>query len=271
MWTVYLLQRVLDVPAVARNGQVPEREPVRFLQVGQGYRTSQDLLIPLPALNAAIDTPWTRAAGKMQRRQDSDVQRRHTMKKVFPGTMLLILMLIFPLPTMARVDIDINISLPPPVRFVEPPELVVLPGTYVYAVPDADVDIFFYDGWWWRSWDSHWYRSREYSSGWVYYENVPTFYREVPPDWRHYYRERRWRGHAWHYQRIPHHRVQTYWRDWERDRYWEHQQTWGVPGYRFSAGRRGKRQCRRCPAAARRICRTAGTGRAAGDVCLRRP
>ena len=158
------------------------------------------------------------------------------MKKVFPGTLLLILMLIFPLPTMARVDIDINISLPPPVRFVEPPELVVLPGTYVYAVPDADVDIFFYDGWWWRSWDSHWYRSREYSSGWVYYENVPTFYREVPPDWRHYYRERRWRGHAWHYQRIPHHRVQRYWRDWERDRYWEHQQTWGVPGYRFSSG-----------------------------------
>ena len=103
------------------------------------------------------------------------------MKKVFPGTMLSTLMLIFPLPTMARVDIDINISLPPPVRFVEPPELVVLPGTYVYAVPDVDVDIFFYDGWWWRSWDRHWYRSREYSSGWVYYENVPTFYREVPP------------------------------------------------------------------------------------------
>jgi hypothetical protein len=152
------------------------------------------------------------------------------MKKVFLGTMLLTLMLIFPLPTTARVDIDINISLPPPVRFVEPPELIVLPGSYVYAVPDVEVDIFFHDGWWWRSWDSRWYRSREYSSGWVYYQNVPSFYREIPSDWRHYYRERRWRGHEWHYQRIPHHRVTRYWRDWERDRYWEHQQTWGVRG-----------------------------------------
>ena len=158
------------------------------------------------------------------------------MIKILPGTMLLALLLVFPLPTTARVDIDVHISLPPPVRFVEPPELIVLPGTYVYAVPDVEVDIFFYDGWWWRTWDNRWYRSRDYESGWVYYESVPTFYREIPPDWRDYYRERRWRGQEWSYQRIPYHRVQTYWRDWERDRYWEHQHSWGVSGFRSPSG-----------------------------------
>ena len=153
------------------------------------------------------------------------------MKKIFTGTLLLALLLLIPLSTTARADIDVHISVPPPIMFVEPPELIVLPGTYIYAVPDVEVDIFFYDGWWWRIWDNRWYRSREYNTGWVYYESVPTFYTEIPSDWRHYYRERRWRGQEWNYQRIPHHRVQRYWRDWERDRYWEHQDMWGVSGF----------------------------------------
>ena len=156
------------------------------------------------------------------------------MKKLLSGTLLLALALACPLQTMARVEVGVSISLPPPVVFVEPPQLIVLPGTYVYAVPDAEVDIFFYEGWWWRTWDGRWYRSRDYSSGWGYYENVPSFYREVPSDWRNYYRERRWRGQEWDYRRIPHHQVQRNWRDWQERRYWESESSWGVRGFQQS-------------------------------------
>ena len=39
------------------------------------------------------------------------------------------------LPTAAQVDVRIGIGLPPPIVFARPPELVVIPETYVYAVP----------------------------------------------------------------------------------------------------------------------------------------
>ena len=67
------------------------------------------------------------------------------MKKLFFGTLLLALVIVVPIPTMARVDVNVSIALPP-IVFAAPPELIVLPDTYVYVVPDYDVDIFFY-GW----------------------------------------------------------------------------------------------------------------------------
>lgn len=152
------------------------------------------------------------------------------MKKFVLGTLLLALAPAFPLPTMAELNVGISISLPPPIHYARPPELVVLPETYVYVVPDAEVDIFFFNGWWWRPWDGRWYRSRHYESGWSHYRDVPSFYREIPPGWRNEYRERRWRGHRWEYRRIPHQQVQQHWNDWERDKYWERQHTWGVQG-----------------------------------------
>ena len=152
------------------------------------------------------------------------------MEKLFFGTLLLALVLVFPIPTMARVDINVSIALPPPIVFAAPPELIVLPETYVYVVPDVDLDIFFYNGWWWRPWEGRWYRSRNYSSGWGYYRNVPSFYRGIPSGWRNDYREHRWRGHQWNHQRIPHQQVQRNWRGWEKSRHWEKQQTWGVQG-----------------------------------------
>lgn len=154
------------------------------------------------------------------------------MKKLLFGTILLALVLVFPIPTMAmgRVDVGVSIPLPPPIVFAAPPELIVIPETYVYAVPDVDVDIFFYAGWWWRPWKGRWYRSQNYNSGWGHYQNVPSFYREIPSGWRNDYRERRWRGHQWKYQRIPHQQVQQNWSKWEKSRHWEKQNTWGVRG-----------------------------------------
>ena len=154
------------------------------------------------------------------------------MKKLLFGTIGLMLVLIFPAPTMARVDIGIRIALPPPIVFASPPELIVIPETNVYAVPDLDVDIYFYGGWWWRLWEGRWYRSRNNSSGWSHYGNVPSFYRGIPSGWRNDYRERRWKGHQWNYQRIPHQQVQQNWRNWEKSGHWEKQDTWGVQGLR---------------------------------------
>jgi len=158
------------------------------------------------------------------------------MKKLLFGTMFLASVIVLPMPAMARVDIGINISLPPPIVFAAPPEVVVIPETYVYVVPDSDVDIFFYDGWWWRPWEGRWYRSRHYDNGWIYYRSVPFFYGGIPSGWRNDYRAHRWGGHQWNYQRIPQRQLQGNWSNWQKSRHWEKQQTWGVQGLKPRAG-----------------------------------
>ena len=158
------------------------------------------------------------------------------MRKMFLWTMLLALALAFPLSTMAEVSVGIGISLPPLVVFASPPELVVIPETYVYVVPGSDVDIFFYNGWWWRPWEGRWYRSRYYDSGWGYYQRVPSFYSRVPSGWRNDYRDRRWRGQEWNHRPIPHNQLQKSWSYWQKNNHWEKQQTWGVKGLKPRPG-----------------------------------
>src|SRR5208283_2257395 len=152
------------------------------------------------------------------------------MKKLFLVALLLSLILVVPIPTMARAAVSVSIGLPPPVVFAAPPEMIVLPETYVYVVPDVDVDIFFYNGWWWRPWEGRWYRSQNYNSGWGYYNSVPSFYAGIPSGWRNDYRDHRWKGHQWNYQRIPQQQVQQNWKGWQMSGHWEKQQGWGVQG-----------------------------------------
>ena len=153
------------------------------------------------------------------------------MKKLLFGTMLLALVMVVPITTMAAVDISIGISLPPLIVFAAPPELIVIPDTYVYVAPDIDVDIFFWNGWWWRLWDGRWYRSHYYDRGWGYYDRVPIFYFDIDPGWRGYYRNHNWQGHRWNYERIPYQRLHQNWRSWHNDRRWERRGTWGVSNY----------------------------------------
>jgi len=154
------------------------------------------------------------------------------MKKLLLGSILLALALVAPIPAMAEVNISIGFPLPPPVVFSAPPEVIVVPDAYgVYAVPDIDVDIFFWDGWWWRPWGGRWYRSHYYDRGWAYYNTVPYFYYDVDPGWRGYYRDRHWHGHRWDHERIPYERLHSNWKNWNTNRYWERQRTWGVQGY----------------------------------------
>jgi hypothetical protein len=154
------------------------------------------------------------------------------MKKMLVGTILSSFALVFPLPATAGVNVGVSVSLPPLIVFSAPPEVVVIPETYVYVVPDAREEIYFYNGWWWRPWEGRWYRSRYYDSGWAYYQRVPSFYRRVPSGWRNDYGDRRWGGHPWNYQRIPHQELKRNWGTWQKSNHWEKQQTWGVQGLR---------------------------------------
>lgn len=153
------------------------------------------------------------------------------MKKLLLGGLLLTLVTIVPIPTIAQIDIRISIPLPPPIVFPAPPEVIVIPNTYVYVVPDIDIDIFFWDGWWWRLWEGRWYRSRYYDRGWVYYRYIPYFYYDIDLGWRKFYRERHWHGHRWDYQRIPYQHLQRNWRSWNSNRYWEREIKWNIERY----------------------------------------
>lgn len=121
---------------------------------------------------------------------------------------------------------------PPPLPFDAPPDVIVMPDTNdVYVVPGIEVDLFFWSGWWWRPWGGHWYRSLYYNHGWGYYNAIPSFYYDVDPRWRVYYRDRNWYGHRWDYKRIPHQRLQQNWKSWQNDRHWERRGTWGIRDY----------------------------------------
>ena len=134
------------------------------------------------------------------------------MKRLFSGVIILAVIILFPVMSMARVDVRVNIPLPPPIPFAVPPPLVVLPGTDVYAVPDVEGEIFFRQGWWWRHWEDRWYRSRTYNRGWVYYRGFPEWYRGIPRDWRDNYRDHRWNGRPWDHHPIPHGDLDRHWR-----------------------------------------------------------
>ncbi len=154
------------------------------------------------------------------------------MNKLLLGVILLAPAIAFPVPTIAGVNIGIGISLPPPIVFPAPPAVIVLPDTPdVYVAPDINVDLFFWNGWWWRPWEGRWYRSHYYDRGWAYYNRVPSFYFDVDPGWRGYYRDHDWHGHRWNYERIHDQRLQQNWKSWHNNGYWKRQRTWDVQGY----------------------------------------
>lgn len=155
------------------------------------------------------------------------------MKKIMFGTILLALAIFYPVTTMAEVNVSIGIGfpLPPVIVFPAPPQVIVLPDTGdVYVVPYVEVDMFFWNGWWWRPWEGRWYRSHYYDRGWVYYRSVPRFYYDVDPHWRVYYRDHNWYGHPWQYQPIPHKQLQKNWKTWHDNRHWEGEKGLECPG-----------------------------------------
>ncbi len=152
------------------------------------------------------------------------------MKKY--AAMLAILMPLFIVACLppAPVEVGMSVSLPPPIVFSGPPEMVVLPDTDVYVAPDCDEDIYFYSGWWWRPWGGRWYRSLHYDSGWAFYNGVPGWYGGVYPHWRDNYRSHMWGDHRWDYHPVHYDDVRTNWRSWQSSGYWRNQQNRGTTG-----------------------------------------
>jgi hypothetical protein len=109
---------------------------------------------------------------------------------------------------------------PPPLEFAAPPDVVVVPygESYVYMVPDT-LGVYFYGGYWYRTYRDRWYRCNIYSGPWAYRETslIPRVVINVPPD---YYR-RLPSG----YPRIHYDDLNRNWQTWDRDRYW-HTQDW---------------------------------------------
>jgi len=130
------------------------------------------------------------------------------------------------------VSVGVDVAPPPEIVFAAPPSVVVLPETTgVYVVPDAEQDIYFWNGFWWRPWGGRWFRSRYYNRGWVDYRAAPEFYYEVDPQWRRHYYDQSWYGHRWEQRRISHDELQHNWRQWHNNHYWAGHGNWGVQGY----------------------------------------
>ena len=94
----------------------------------------------------------------------------------------------------ARAGVNVNINLgPPPIVVSEPPGVVMIPHSQVYFVPDPQIDVFFYGGYWWSPRGDRWYRARAYNGPWGVIERnrVPRAVIYVPRDYRgRYERER---------------------------------------------------------------------------------
>ena len=89
---------------------------------------------------------------------------------------------------LAEVHVNINIG-PPPIVVAEPPEVVFIPGSQVYFVPQPEIDVFFYNGYWWSPRGNRWYRARAYNGPWgvVNKRNVPAPVYRVPKNYRNLY------------------------------------------------------------------------------------
>ena len=90
----------------------------------------------------------------------------------------------------ASAEVNININLgPPPIVVAEPPEVVMIPGSIIYFVPQIEFDVFFYNGYWWSPRGSQWYRSRAYNGPWgvVHKRYIPAPVYRVPKDYRRVY------------------------------------------------------------------------------------
>jgi len=165
------------------------------------------------------------------------------MKKLVLKVLLVILVVFAPVLLMAQPRPPFPlppIPLPPPIIFPAPPQVVVIPGTNAYAVPDVEDEIFFYSGWWWRPWEGRWYRSRYYDRGWNHYRHAPSFYSHVYPGWRNDYRQHQWRGEPWGHRMVPYNDVRRNWRHWGRSGYWNRPGgPGGGPGFHGGPGHPG--------------------------------
>ena len=136
----------------------------------------------------------------------------------------------------AGVGVSINIGLP---TFVlpAPPPVVVIPGTYLYAVPDIDVTLLFYQGYWYRPYEGRWFVAFSYNGPWAFIElsRVPRVLIDHPPTY--------WRVPPGHH-RIPYAEFRAKWGRWEHERHWDQDRDWRAGWHGRPEGRGGEERGR---------------------------
>ena len=80
---------------------------------------------------------------------------------------------------------ELSGSFLPPVALHGPHPVVMIPGTYVYRIPDIDVSILFYEGYWYRSCDGNWFWAESNNGPWGYIKpsEVPRPLIKLPPEY----------------------------------------------------------------------------------------
>ena len=129
---------------------------------------------------------------------------------------ILLFFCVLPPQSYGQVGVGVGV---PPLQIPAPPAVVVIPGTYVYMVPDIGVDVLFYHGFWYRPYEGRWFRTRSWGGPWAFVGpravpgpllSLPPDYRMVPPGDR----------------RIPRADLMRNWAGWERTRYWDRDRAW---------------------------------------------
>jgi hypothetical protein len=181
----------------------------------------------LMAVQTLIDNQWriSAASGGEQARPYSEYPPASTGVEQAPETAPL------PLPPPAApstsggvtsplpgAQVDVNAP-PPEYMFPTPPQVAVIPGTYVYVVPGIDMDILFYHGYWYRPYAGRWYFAQSYNGPWVFLDpvRVPRVLLVLPPNYRIL---------SLRYPRIPYVYLLRNWARWERERYWHRNREW---------------------------------------------
>jgi len=120
-------------------------------------------------------------------------------------------------PARAEVSVSINLG-PPPIVVSQPPEVVMIPRSQVHFVPDPDIDVFFYGGFWWSPRGERWYRARAYNGPWgvIGRRQVPRAVLYVPRDYRTRYEQEG--------RRVPYGQWKKDRSRWDRDNRKAHKQ-----------------------------------------------
>lgn len=86
----------------------------------------------------------------------------------------------------AGIDVHVNLGFPPAIVIPSSPELVLIPRTNTYIIPDIDIDIIFHNGYWYRPHKGYWYRANSYNGPWINIvpAKIPVALLELPSDYR---------------------------------------------------------------------------------------
>lgn len=98
---------------------------------------------------------------------------------------IILLFIVFAcLMSVAAAQADLKLPPLPKLALPEPPDLVPIPDTHVYAAPDVDVDLFFFEDAWYRPHEGMWFRATVQNGAWVRIKTVPSALKKIPPGHR---------------------------------------------------------------------------------------